>query len=86
MKVTTAEKRDVLTGEPVDIVHQMNMSAFIVNADKYDYMRQVARRVRILTHCIISDTDPRTFLYGLKRAGLVNIEEWDYHCNEEDTT
>jgi hypothetical protein len=74
MRVTTSERRDEFIGDPYQIVDKMNNSNFVVHADKFEYMEQVARRVRILTHTLISTTDPRTFLYGLQRAGLVNID------------
>jgi hypothetical protein len=73
MKLETNEKHEQFDGDPADIVNTMNAESFVAEATKAQYMRAVAKRVYILTRTLIAVDDPRTFLYGLQRAGLVTI-------------
>ena len=73
MKLETNEKHEQFDGDPADIVNIMNAESFVAEATKAQYMRAVAKRVFILTRVLIAVDDPRTFLYGLQRAGLVTI-------------
>lgn len=78
MKIKTTERGQVFEGTPEEIVNEMNYTSWMVKASKVDYMRDVSRRVYILTRKRISDNDARAFLYGLARAELILIQYDQY--------
>jgi len=82
MKVETNERHDIFEGTAADIVNAMNAATFIEESSKFEYMTAVARRVKIITGCVIADDNARTFLYGLQRAGLITIQ---YDLPEQET-